>query len=223
MHHILSKPPTLISIDGAAATGKSSTARALAEELKFLHVDTGAHFRIVCFHLLAKGIDPSDRMALEAGLDKFSTVTEIEGLSAILTINEQSLDDSALRTPEINNAVSKFASAASVRDFLLNYQRSLTTFAQEHHFEGMVVEGRDIGTVVFPKAHLKIFLHADEATRIARRETDGQEDPISQRDALDSTRKIAPLTCPEDAFKINTSLHSLEQVVTLLKEKVGNL
>ena len=222
MHHILRRPPTIIAIDGAAATGKSSTAKALSEELKFLHVDTGAHFRILCFHLLAKGIDPTSSAALIEGLDSFSAGSEIKGISAILTINQQTLDDSSLRTPEINSAVSKFAVAAPVRDFLLNYQRSLAVFSQNHHFDGMVVEGRDIGSIVFPKAYLKIFLHADEATRIARRETDGQVDPISQRDALDSTRKLAPLTCPEDALKINTSMHSLKEVVALLKERIEN-
>jgi cytidylate kinase len=100
-----------------------------------------------------------------------------------------------------------------IRNFLLDYQRSLKTYTQDAGISGMVIEGRDVGSVVFPDAYLKIFLHADEKTRIARRKNEGQIDPISKRDDLDSTRKIAPLTCPQDALKLNTSLLSLDQVI----------
>ena len=107
-----------------------------------------------------------------------------------------------------------------MRDFLLDYQRSLEHFAREAHFEGMVVEGRDIGSVVFPSADLKVFLHADESTRIARRQKEGLKDVINERDAIDRTRTLAPLTCPKDALSINTTQLSLDEVVDLILKKI---
>ena len=107
-----------------------------------------------------------------------------------------------------------------MRNYLLKYQRSLEDFAQAKGFPGMVVEGRDIGSIVFPNASFKIFLHADEKTRIHRRQKEGQVDPISQRDDLDSTRKLAPLTCPDDALKLNTALLPLDDVVASIIKKI---
>ena len=208
------QPFKIITIDGAAATGKSTTANAIAKELEFLHVDTGSHFRILCHHLIQKKITPKDpNSSLETILRSVPIDTEIIEGSAILKIGQELLQTKALRTEEINNSVSKFASMEPIRNFLLDYQRSLKTYAQDAGIPGMVIEGRDIGSVVFPDAYLKIFLHADEKTRIARRKNEGQIDPISKRDDLDSTRKIAPLTCPQDALKLNTSLLSLDQVI----------
>lgn len=214
------QPFKIITIDGAAATGKSTTANAIAKKLGFLHVDTGSHFRILCHHLIQKKSTPKDtNSSLETILRSLSMETEIIDGSAILKIGRKLLETDALRTEEINNSVSKFASIESIRNFLLNYQRSLKTYTQDAGFPGMVIEGRDIGSVVFPEAQLKIFLHADEKTRIKRRQNEGQIDPISKRDILDSTRKIAPLTCPQDALKLNTSLLSLDQVIgSILKQ-----
>jgi cytidylate kinase len=208
------QPFKIITIDGAAATGKSTTANAIAKELGFLHVDTGSHFRILCHHLIQKKITPKDpNSSLETILRSVPIDTEIIEGSAILKIGQELLKAKTLRTEEINNSVSKFASMEPIRNFLLEYQRSLKTYTQDAGIPGMVIEGRDIGSVVFPDAYLKIFLYADEKTRIARRKNEGQIDPISKRDDLDSTRKIAPLTCPQDALKLNTSLLSLDQVI----------
>ena len=94
--------------------------------------------------------------------------------------------------------------------------------AQKNHFKGMIVEGRDIGSVVFPNATLKIFLEADTSTRIARRKKEGHKDVINERDAIDATRKLSPLTCPNDALNIDTSQLSLDEVVSLILKELSN-
>ena len=221
MHLSPEKSIQIIALDGAAATGKSSTADALAQKLKYLHVDTGSHFRILCHYLIKHKCSHKESDAsLGAFLKTLHIETEVIQNKAVLKIEHQVLGGKALRTEAINESVSKFASIASVRSFLLEYQRSLTSFAQSLGYSGMVVEGRDIGSVVFPNADLKVFLYADEQTRIRRRKEEGQIDPISQRDDLDSKRKLAPLTCPDGAVKLNTSLLSLEAVVESIIQKI---
>ena len=215
--------PTLniISLDGAAATGKSSTARAVAEALNYLHVDTGSHYRIICYHLNQKSIEPMEVPALLAALDEFNLKTTLKNNSVLFTINETHLKSDDLRSYTVNTLVSQFASLKSVRDFLLRYQRSLVNFAQNNHFKGMIVEGRDIGSVVFPNATLKVFLEADASTRIARREKEGHTDVIKERDAIDANRKLSPLTCPNDALNINTSQLSLDEVVSIILKELS--
>ena len=214
MHLSPKEPIQIIALDGAAATGKSTTASALALKLGYLHVDTGSHFRILCHHLIAHNYKPTDdTRSIESLLEDFSVETEIIQGKAVLKIQNQLLEKEALRSEAINQSVSQFASLAPIRTFLLEYQQSLKPFAQSQGYAGMVVEGRDIGSVVFPSADLKVFLYADEQTRIRRRQEEGQIDPIAQRDDLDSSRKLAPLTCPDGALELNTSLLSLEAVV----------
>ena len=215
------QPLNIISLDGAAATGKSSTAHAVAEALNYLHVDTGSHYRIICYHLNQKSIQPTESPALLAALDGFKVNTILEKNSVIFEINETPVESNDLRSYTVNTLVSQFASLKPVRDFLLRYQRSLVNFAQNNHFEGMIVEGRDIGSVVFPNATLKVFLEADESTRIARREDEGHTDVINERDTIDATRKLSPLTCPKDALNINTSQLSLDEVVSIILKEIS--
>lgn len=211
---------TILALDGAAATGKSSTAHALADALNFLHVDTGSHFRILSYHLNRASIQPQDSTNLSAALKELTLHTAVDGHSAILEVNRQRLDATELRSFTVNTLVSQYAALKPVRDFLLDYQRSLEHFAEEAHFEGMVVEGRDIGSIVFPNAHHKLFLYADESTRIARRQKEGHKDIINERDTIDRTRTLAPLTCPKDALSINTTQLSLDEVVDLILKKI---
>jgi cytidylate kinase len=212
---------SIISLDGAAATGKSSTARAVAEALDYLHVDTGSHYRIICYHLNQKAIEPIDSNKLLAALDEFKVNTTLKKNSVLFEINETQVDSDDLRSYTVNTQVSQFASLKPVRDFLLCYQRSLINFAQNNHFKGMIVEGRDIGSVVFPNATLKVFLEADASTRIARREKEGHTDVINERDTIDATRKLSPLTCPNDALNIDTSQLSLDEVVSLILKEIS--
>lgn len=211
----------IISLDGAAATGKSSTAHAVAKALNYLHVDTGAHYRIICYHLNQKSIQAVENPELLNALDSFRINTLLNKNSVLFEINETQVEPDDLRSYTVNTLVSQFATLKPVRDFLLGYQRSLVDFAQNHHFKGMIVEGRDIGSIVFPNATLKVFLEADANTRIARREKEGHMDVINKRDAIDATRTLSPLTCPKDALNINTSLHSLDEVVSIILKQIS--
>ena len=140
----------IIALDGAAATGKSSTARALAKRLDFLHIDTGSHFRILTYYLLEKNIPAENSQSFVKELKKLVLNTYIKNHSTFLEISTNKLSKEALRSLRVNQLVSKYASIKPLRDFLLSYQRSLTDFAYKNGYLGIVVEGRDIGSIVFP-------------------------------------------------------------------------
>ncbi|KRP36234.1 MAG: cytidylate kinase [Opitutaceae bacterium BACL24 MAG-120322-bin51] len=204
----------IIAVDGGAATGKSSTSRAIAERLNLMHVDTGAHYRTLTFALLDAGADPETPDAIPALLESLKIDTVIKARSALLSINGDVPADADIRSPEVNATVSKFAAIESVRKFLFNYQRSQAQVARDQaEFNGLIMEGRDIGSVIFPSADFRFFLFADETTRAARRAQDGQTDSIAERDKRDSQRKTAPLVCPEGATRVDTGPLPLEGVV----------
>jgi cytidylate kinase len=204
----------IIAVDGGAATGKSSTSRAIAERLKLMHVDTGAHYRTLTYALLKAGANADSPDAIPALLKSIALDTAIQGRSALLSINSHVPADTEIRSAEVNSNVSKFAAIESVREFLFNYQRSQVNVARAHpQFSGLIMEGRDIGSVIFPNAEFRFFLFADEATRATRRAKDGQTDSIADRDKRDSQRKTAPLVCPEGANRIDTGSLTLEGVV----------
>jgi cytidylate kinase len=204
----------IIAIDGGAATGKSSTSRAVAERLSLMHVDTGAHYRTLTYALLQAGATPDAPERVAQLLDTLQLGTTIEGRSARLSMNGNVPADSEIRSPEVNANVSKFAAIAAVREFLFNYQRSQAQVARDHaQFNGLIMEGRDIGSVIFPNAEHRFFLFADEATRAARRAKDGQTDSIAERDKRDSQRKTAPMVCPDGATRVDTGPLPLEGVV----------
>jgi cytidylate kinase len=211
---------TIVTIDGGAAVGKSSTSRGLADRLNLMHVDTGAHYRSLTYALLAAGASHEQANEVSEELKRLSLGTELQGRSAKLSINGEVPDDAAIRSPEVNASVSKFAAIESLRDFLFNYQRNQADVAQAHGFAGLIMEGRDIGSVIFPDAQHRFFLYADEATRAARRAKEGQTDSIADRDNLDRTRKTAPLVCPEGATQIDTAPHTLEEVIERISEKI---
>ena len=202
---------TTIAVDGGAAVGKSSTSKALAERLDLMHVDTGAHYRTLTFALLAKGISPDGDLG--TALHGIQLETKLDGRSARLCVAGRVPDDSEIRSPEVNAAVSRFAAIPAVRQALFEYQRHQATVAREEGFAGLVMEGRDIGSVIFPDAKHRFFLEADEATRAERRAKEGQTDSIAARDKMDKARKNAPLVCPEGAIRIDTGPLTLEEVV----------
>ncbi len=210
-----STPLIIVAIDGGASSGKSSTSRLLAERFNLLHVDTGSFYRHITWELLRRNVPSGDRTALLAALPTLQFSTRLEGRSARMLIGGQPAGDE-IRGQQVNDHVSHYAAVPEVRAVLLDYQRGQTEVAKQHGFRGLVMEGRDIGSVIFPDADFRFFLHADPAERAKRRAAEGRQDSIAERDRLDSSRKTAPLACPLGAIDIDSTFLSLEQVVAKL-------
>jgi len=202
----------IVAIDGGAASGKSSTSRALSERFNFMHVDTGSFYRAVTFKLLEAGVSPDDEAAVAEALAHLHPSTRIEGRSARMEIDGW-VPGEEIRSAPVNENVSRFAALPVVRRFLLDYQRGQAEVARANGFRGLVMEGRDIGSVIFPDADLRIFLDASPEARARRRAAEGQADQIHERDRLDRQRKTAPLHCPPGAIRVDTTEMTLEQVV----------
>lgn len=204
----------VVAIDGGAAVGKSTVSGECSGILGYMHVDTGAHYRALTYGLLAKNITPdASEETVKSALSGIAIGTSLVGNDAVITVNSKILSDADIRNERINANVSRFAAMPAVREFLKDYQRSMADFARANRFSGMIMEGRDIGSVIFPDAACRIFLDADEATRAARRAKEGVADSVAARDKLDKTRKTAPLVCPEGAWRIDTSKMAKEKVV----------
>jgi cytidylate kinase len=206
------RPFIIVAIDGGAASGKSSTSRTLSERLQLLHVDTGSFYRAVTAELLRRGVSPGDLVAVQAAVAALPLGTRVEGRSARMEIGGRVAGDE-IRSREVNENVSHFAAIPAVRTALLAYQRGQAQVARDHGFSGLVMEGRDIGSVIFPDADFRFFLQADPAERARRRASEGQHDSISERDRLDTSRKTSPLTIPAGATAIDSTHLTLEQVV----------
>lgn len=207
-------PPSfiIVAIDGGAASGKSSSSRILADRFNLLHVDTGSFYRHITFELLRRGVSHANPAALRRTLGELRFDTRLEGRSARMLIDGAPASDE-IRGAHVNDHVSHYAAIPEVRQLLLAYQRGQADVARQHGFRGLVMEGRDIGSVIFPNADFRFFLHADPAERAKRRANEGRQDSIAERDRLDSTRKASPLTCPPGAIDIDTTHLTLDQVV----------
>ena len=202
----------IIAIDGGAASGKSSSSKVLADRFNLLHVDTGSFYRHITYELLRRGVSHTDLTALIVALADLKFSTRLSGRSAQMLIGGQPAG-SEIRGQNVNEHVSHYAAIPEVRHALLAYQRGLVDVAKQHNFRGLVMEGRDIGSVIFPDADFRFFLHADPAERAKRRAKEGQTDSIAERDRIDSTRKAAPLTSPVGAIDIDSTFLTLDQVV----------
>lgn len=218
-----------IAIDGPSGAGKSTLARRLASELGFLYVDTGAIYRTVALNAQRQGVDPASRedvIPLLEQLDIRMAYGE-DGLQHMY-LGEEDVTE-AIRVHAVSQCASLVAAIPEVRSFLLDYQRKL---AREHH---VVMDGRDIGTVVLPDADVKIFLTASAQIRAQRRllelEQRGQQADfatilrdIEQRDEQDRTREIAPLRQAEDAVLLDTSEldlnESLQAMINITRERL---
>ncbi len=210
-----------IAVDGGAASGKSSTSRALAERFNLLHVDTGAYYRTLTLSLLRRGIDTVEKFsAAENPFDNLELGTSIEGKESRMSVAGQVPASEEIRNDTVNSVVAQFSAIPKVRKFLVEYQRSQVEVAREKNFAGLIMEGRDIGSNILPDADLRIFLTADVAARERRRAAEGISDSIATRDKLDSTRKTAPLACPEGATLIDSTFLNLEQVVEKISEMI---
>ena len=199
----------IIALDGPAGSGKSTVARAVAAALGLEYLDTGAMYRAVAFEALRRGLDPNDPgpvgdLAAQVEIVVAETVT-VDGVDATIEI----------RGPEVTRAVSAVAANPAVRKHMVARQRE---WALER--DGGVIEGRDIGTVVFPDAELKVYLTADAEERARRRTkevTDLDYDEvaadIARRDHADSTRDASPLAIPADAVVIDTTGRPIDDIV----------
>jgi CMP/dCMP kinase len=212
----------IIAIDGGAAAGKSSTSRGLSERYHLMHVDTGSFYRATTLKLMEAGIEANDESALIDGLAALELGTALSGNSASIIINGW-VPDQSIRSQTVNDNVSHYAAIPELRSFLLDYQRSLADVARDRGFDGLVMEGRDIGSVIFPDADLRLYLYADPIKRAQRRAKEGIADSIEKRDRMDSSRKTAPLQVPDGAHLIDSSDLSLDEVIDKVAVLVENL
>ncbi|HSH09887.1 MAG TPA: (d)CMP kinase [Oceanipulchritudo sp.] len=218
------KPFLVVAVDGGAASGKSSTSRELARRFNFLHVDTGAHYRAVALACLQAGVSWKDTANLRPFLQSMRLSARIKGHESLVCFrNSEPPLQEDLRSEAVNRVVSGFAAEPLVREAVKAYQRGQVDLAREQGFAGIIMDGRDIGTVILPDADLKIFLKADPAMRQRRRELEGGADTVTDRDRKDSTRATAPLMAAEDAVVIDNSHLSLPQVVEQVVALLNNL
>lgn len=210
----------IVAIDGGAASGKSSSSRTLSDRFNLLHVDTGSFYRAITAEMLRRGVKPGELAAVHAALAEIKLGTRVEGRSAQMEIGGRVAGEE-IRSREVNDHVSHFAAIPEVRTALLAYQRGQADVARTSGFRGLVMEGRDIGSVIFPDADLRFFLHADPVERARRRANEGQQDSITERDRLDSSRKTAPLACPLGAVSIDTTHLTLPEVVGAMAAMIG--
>ena len=195
-----------IAIDGPAASGKSTLARKLAERLGLVMVNSGAMYRAVTWKALEENIDPSDSAAVVSLLNRIVIECGHDGLTSTYTIDGVDPGD-ALRSETVNANVSTISAIPEVRDRLVALQRSYLDHTS------VIMEGRDIGSVVFPDTPYKIYVDADEAVRAARRAKMGEVDSVTQRDAADSKRTTAPLIVANGAVILDNSHHTIESGV----------
>ena len=215
-----------IAIDGPAGAGKSTIARRLAKELGYMYVDTGAIYRTVAYFFDLWGVAPKDIDGITRYIDELTVGIEYDedGVQHMIMNGLDVTED--IRTPDISQKASLISAHAIVRDMLLDMQRDV---AKQHN---VIMDGRDIGTVVLPKATVKIFLTASAEVRAKRRcdemTAKGMKanynqvlKDIQQRDYQDTHREVAPLKMCRDSIKVDTSEMDIEQVVAEIKAIVG--
>ena len=216
----------VICVDGPAASGKSTVSKAVAERIGYLYVDSGALYRIMTWLALEAGVDTSDAAAVAA----FAPTAKVEFVKrgnriAYLVRGEEPGDK--IRTPQINGHVSPVSAVPEVRGIVTGWLRGMKNLGD------IIVEGRDIGSVVFPDLPHRFYLDADPEERAHRRLLEdiskgfaakGEQEKVKQsllnRDKIDSTRKAAPLVIPEGATRIDTTRMSIEEVVSAIVNAV---
>lgn len=214
-------PFLIVAIDGGAASGKSSSSRILAERFNLLHVDTGSFYRHITSELLRRGVPHTDHAGLRAVLPELQFGTRLEGRSARMLIGGQPAGDE-IRNAAVNEHVAHYAAVPEVRAVLVDYQRGQADVAREHGFRGLVMEGRDIGSKIFPDADFRFFLFADPVEREKRRAAEGRQDVIGKRDTIDSVRLNQSA---QGAIAIDSTHLTLDQVVgkmaAMIAQKLG--
>ncbi len=209
----------IIAIDGPAGAGKSTISKLVAKELQFQYVDTGAMYRAITLHFLDQGISPEDAAGQAANL---RASIEMNGHQIVFNGRDVSRE---IRSLEVNQAVSAYAAIPAIRVFLVSLQRQIGKD------QDIVVDGRDIGTYVFPEAEVKIFLTASVEVRAKRRfdemRAKGEDvewadivENIRERDRIDSEREMAPLKKADDAVEVDTSDLTIQEVVDCILDLI---
>ncbi len=212
-----------VAIDGPAGAGKSSIAKAVAKSTGYIYADTGALYRSVAYYTIKNGISPSDKAAVVSLLDGLEIKLEyIDGQQRVIVAGEDVSDK--IRTPEVSMGASVVSAIPEVREFLFDLQKKI---ASENN---IIMDGRDIGTVVLPEAQLKIFLTASAEERARRRfaelkETEGITfenilEDIIRRDENDMNRTVSPLKQADDAILVDTTKMTIDEVIALLEKMI---
>ena len=204
----------VVAVDGPSGSGKSSTSRGVASRLGLRYLDTGAMFRAITWWMLEHGVDVEDAKAVAARADQPVLVSGTDPQAPTITVDGTDVAG-PIREPAVTSTVSAVSVVPEIRQRLLREQRDIIGHG------GIVVEGRDIGTVVAPDAAVKVYLTADPAARAARRSAElsgadvaATQQDLIRRDAIDSGRVTAPLAMADDAHHIDTTPYSLDDVIT---------
>ena len=209
----------VIAIDGTAASGKTTTSSEIAKRYNLMVATTGAYYRAISLFMIKNGVDSGDLTAIENLLRLIELSYFLDGNASRIAINNVRFSDSELRSEVVNSHVAKYSSVPAIREFLIDFQRNQVEIARDNGFGGIVMEGRDITSVILPHADLKFFLVASENDRAKRRALDGELDCIKNRDKIDEARTI----CGSDVTVIDTSINKLQDVIDIISEKVEKL
>ena len=217
-----------IAIDGPGGAGKSSLAKAVAAELSIIYVDTGALYRTIGLYMLNHGIDPKDELNVSNNLQAFTLELKFVDGKQVILLDGTDVGDT-IRTPEVSMAASAVSAIPSVREYLLNTQRDIAKN------NSVIMDGRDIGTVIIPDAEVKIFLTASPEARAKRRYDEllakGKDvtyqqvfDEMVERDTNDSTRALAPCVPAKDSIILDnstlTAKETVDKVLKIVKKKL---
>ena len=216
----MKKYPIVIALDGTSASGKSTNAKLVAKALGYVYVDTGAMYRTLAWYCLQKRVDVSDEKVIANACRRWKTdlcCVEKNGLRVVQLLVDGYFPEKEIRTPETAAAVAHVAAVPAVRKWMKKTQRDCIQFGD------LVMEGRDIGTNVFPETDYKFYLDATLAERTARRTADGVNENLAARDQRDSQRAAAPLMIALGAKVINNSSMTSEQTSKLLLEQIHKL
>lgn len=218
----------VVAMDGPSGSGKSSTSRGVARRLGFRYLDTGAQFRAVAAWMLRHGVSIEDPDAVAARAGQPRVESGVDPADPTITLDGEDVA-AEIRSEPVTKAVSPVAAVPAVRSILLALQRQIIEEALAAD-TGIVVEGRDIGSVVWPDAAVKVYLTADPAARAARRAAEGggasvadTEASLLRRDQIDSSRSSAPLLPADGAFHLDTTPFGLEEVIDQVVALVGEV
>ena len=207
----------VVAVDGTSGSGKSSTSRGVADRLGLRYLDTGAMYRAMTWWMLRHGVDVEDPEAMAAVCETPRIESGTDPLSPSITVDGEDVA-TAIREPDVNAAVSPVSAVPAVRERLLQVQRDAIQEALEGR--GIVVEGRDIGSVVWPEAPVKVYLSADPSARATRRaaeeggtDVEATRESLLSRDRIDSGRTVSPLVMAEGAVHVDTTGFSLDEVI----------
>lgn len=208
------EPPLIIAIDGPAASGKSTVAKRVAAELNCVFVNSGGMYRAFTWWVLQNGIAPEDTARVLDLLGKTAFDCGEENGVGTISVGGTRMTRTEMASTEVNAHVSAIASIPEVRERLVAEQRY---YAER---TGVVMEGRDIGSVVFPETPYKFYIDASPEVREQRRRAEGITDSIANRDKVDSSRKVSPLVIPQDAVVVDSSEMSADEVTAAVLESI---